>query len=90
MQPVGDCTPKSEARDQKPLKVRIKVGSDNLSVKKSAAIYTGLGLDGSPSSSFDDSPMEGEELSDGLPINPHESPSQILQVSSLFPCAFCC
>lgn len=85
MQSLGDSTPKSEARDQKTLKVRIKVGSDNLSVKKSAAIYSGLGLDGSPSSSFDDSPMEGEGLSYRLAIHPHESPTQILQMMTSFP-----
>jgi len=79
---VKECTSESEIRDCKTLKVRIKVGSDNLSGKKSAAIYSGLGLDGSPSS-FDDSPVESRVLSPGnaLPFEAHKSPAQILQVS---------
>ncbi|GAV83365.1 zf-CW domain-containing protein [Cephalotus follicularis] len=71
--------------DQKMLKVRIKVGSDNLSTRKNAAIYSGLGLDVSPSSSLDDSPSE----SDGIPNKPQdapfESPSVILQIMTSSP-----
>ncbi|XP_021763068.1 uncharacterized protein LOC110727807 [Chenopodium quinoa] len=74
------CATKSEVRDQKTLKVRIKVGSDNLSVKKNAEIYSGLGLDGSPTSSHDDSPMENERLSCRLSLDGFESPSQIIQM----------
>ncbi|KAJ6334531.1 hypothetical protein OIU78_011413 [Salix suchowensis] len=71
--------------DQKMLKVRIKVGSDNLSTQKNAAIYSGLGLDVSPSSSLDDSPSE----SDGMSHEPQdvhlESPAHILQIMTSFP-----
>lgn len=63
----------SNMSEQKILKVRIKMGSDNLSDKKKAAIYSGLGLDDSPSCSMDDSPSESEGRS-------HESPISILQV----------
>lgn len=69
--------------DQKTLKVRIKVGSDNLSTRKNAAIYSGLGLDDSPSSSLDDSPSESEGISHERPDAPFESPTSILQVNHL-------
>lgn len=65
--------------DQRTLKVRIKVGSDN-TAQKNAAIYSGLGLI-SPSSSTGNS----HEESGGVPFEsqylPGESPSCILQVS---------
>ncbi|KNA25496.1 hypothetical protein SOVF_006330 [Spinacia oleracea] len=80
IQTSEECIPKSEVRDQKTLKVRIKVGSDNLSVKKNAAIYSGLGLDGSPTSSLGDSPMESEGLSCRLSFDGFESPTRILQM----------
>lgn len=66
--------------DQKSLKVRIKVGSDNLSTRKNDAIYSGLGLDVSPSSSLDDSPSESEGVSRELQDGPFDSPTSILQV----------
>ena len=68
--------------DQKMLKVRIKVGSDNLSTQKNAAIYSGLGLDVSPSSSLDDSPSESDEMSHEPQDARLESPAHILQVKS--------
>ncbi|KAL3517469.1 hypothetical protein ACH5RR_020058 [Cinchona calisaya] len=66
--------------DQKALKFRIKVGMDNSSTCKNAQIYSGLGLDVSPSSSLDDSPTN----TDGLLYNDlrdtsDESPTSILQ-----------
>lgn len=69
--------------DQKTLKVRIKVGTDNLSTRKNAAIYSGLGLDGSPSSSMDDSHSESEGISHEPQNMSFESPTSILQVSYL-------
>jgi hypothetical protein len=69
--------------DHKTLKVRIKVGSDNLSTQKNAAIYSGLGLDVSPSSSLNDSPSESEGMSREPQDIPFESPSSILQVKHL-------
>ncbi|KAL4558822.1 hypothetical protein LXL04_037025 [Taraxacum kok-saghyz] len=61
--------------DQKSLKVRIKVGSDNnLSTRKKAEIYSGLGLDISPSSSMEASP-----------VYQNESPTSILEIMTSFP-----
>ncbi|XP_021613070.1 cysteine-tryptophan domain-containing zinc finger protein 7 isoform X3 [Manihot esculenta] len=71
--------------DHKMLKVRIKVGSDNLSTQKNAAIYSGLGLDVSPSSSLDDSPSGSEGISHGPQDSPFESPAHILQIMTSFP-----
>ncbi|KAM3687984.1 hypothetical protein ACJW31_10G116500 [Castanea mollissima] len=71
--------------DQKTLKVRIKVGSDNLSTKKNAAIYSGLGLDVSPSSSLNDSPSGSEGMSREPQDIPCESPTSILQIMTSFP-----
>ncbi|TYG44934.1 hypothetical protein ES288_D11G134500v1 [Gossypium darwinii] len=71
--------------DLKTLKVRIKVGSDNLT-QKSAAIYSGLGLDISPSSSLEESPSESEgmyrQIQDQIIF---ESPTGILQSMTSFP-----
>lgn len=69
--------------DQKTLKVRIKMGPDNLSTRKNAAIYSEIGLDVSPSSSLDDSPSESEGISRGPQEAPFESPTIILQVNYL-------
>lgn len=69
--------------DQKILKVRIKVGSDNLSTKRNAEIYSGLGLDVSPSSSLNDSPSGSEGMSRELQDILCESPTSIVQVNNL-------
>ncbi|KAJ9171860.1 hypothetical protein P3X46_015167 [Hevea brasiliensis] len=71
--------------DQRMLKVRIKVGSDNLSTQKNAAIYSGLGLDVSPSSSPDDSPSGSEGMSHGPQDSPFESPAHILWIMTSLP-----
>lgn len=68
--------------DQKTLKVRIKVGADNLSTQKRAAIYSGLGLDVSPTSSLEDSPSESEGMSHGPHDTSFESPTSILRVNN--------
>lgn len=73
--------------DQKTLKVRLKVGSDNLSTRKND-IYSGLGLDGTPSSSLDDS-SDSEGISHEPQDAPFESPTSILQVNYL-PAIFRC
>ncbi|XP_048442878.1 cysteine-tryptophan domain-containing zinc finger protein 7-like [Pyrus x bretschneideri] len=70
--------------DQKTLKVRLKVGSDNLSTRKNA-IYSGLGLDATSSSSVDDSPSESEGISHEPQDAPFESPTSILQIMTSFP-----
>ncbi|PSR94773.1 MORC family CW-type zinc finger protein [Actinidia chinensis var. chinensis] len=79
---VKSCAPPS---DQKTIKVRIKVGSDNFSTKKNADIYSGLGLDISPSSSLDASPTDSEGFSHGPLGAPDESPTSILQIMTSFP-----
>ncbi|XWS14057.1 hypothetical protein CRYUN_Cryun36dG0090800 [Craigia yunnanensis] len=69
--------------DQKTLKVRIKMGSDN-KAQKNDAIYSGLGLDYSPSSSLGNSP----EKSGGTVMisqeTTSESPTIILQVMTSY------
>ncbi|XWS36210.1 hypothetical protein CRYUN_Cryun20dG0065800 [Craigia yunnanensis] len=71
--------------DQKTLKLRIKVGSDNLSTQKNAAVYSGLGLDGSPSSSLDESPSESEGMYQETQELLIESPTSILCFMTSFP-----
>uniref|UniRef100_A0A0D9VTY6 CW-type domain-containing protein n=1 Tax=Leersia perrieri TaxID=77586 RepID=A0A0D9VTY6_9ORYZ len=67
--------------DQKTLKVRIKVGSTNTLARKNAAIYSGLGLDISSSSSMEGSPDgQSPEFSN----MPYESPRTILQIMTYF------
>lgn len=73
----------ANSSDQKTLKVRIKVGSDNLSTRKKAEIYSGLGLDVSPSSSLDNSPTDSEGLCLDFQDTSDESPVSILQVNHL-------
>lgn len=82
----GDPVNKSgNASDQKTLKVRIKMGSDNLSTRKNAEIYSGLGLDVSPSSSLECSPTDSEGFSREPLDAPYESPTSILQIMTSFP-----
>ncbi|XP_057508064.1 cysteine-tryptophan domain-containing zinc finger protein 7 [Actinidia eriantha] len=75
----------AQPSDQKTIKVRIKVGSDNFSTQKNADIYSGLGLDISPSSSFDGSPTDSEGFSHGPLGAPDESPTSILEIMTSFP-----
>ncbi|XP_028078952.1 uncharacterized protein LOC114280768 isoform X2 [Camellia sinensis] len=74
----------AQPSDQKTLKVQIKVGSDNLSTQKNAEIYTGLGLNISPSSSLNESPTDSEGFSHKLLDAPEESPTSILQIMKSF------
>ncbi|KAI8002833.1 MORC family CW-type zinc finger protein 3 [Camellia lanceoleosa] len=69
--------------DQRTLKVRIKVGSDNRA-RKNAAIYSGLGLI-SPSSSMGNSPDESGGMSSECQENVDESLHSILQSMTSFP-----
>jgi len=71
----------SKSSDQNRLKVRIKVGSDNVLARNNAAIYSGLGLDISSPSSIEDSPDGCGSLSPEVNNVPHESPQTILQVN---------
>ncbi|XP_073148943.1 cysteine-tryptophan domain-containing zinc finger protein 3-like isoform X2 [Henckelia pumila] len=71
--------------DLKSLKVRIKVGSDNLSTQKNTEIYSGLGLMVSPSSSLDDSQEPTvQKLSGNRSDAPENSPTSILQIMTSF------
>ncbi|WOK96001.1 hypothetical protein Cni_G04708 [Canna indica] len=70
--------------DQKSLKVRIKVGQANTLPNNNAAIYSGLGLDISPSSSFEDSPDGSGGMSPEFQNLPDESPNSIIQVMTCF------
>lgn len=72
---------KKSVNDQRTLKVRIKVGSENLPAQKNSEIYSGLGLVVSPSSSMDDSPSTSEGQCGELLDTPEESPTSILQVN---------
>lgn len=69
--------------DQRTLKFRIKMKSDNLT-KKNAEIYSGLGLDISPSSSMGDSPEETGSMPPVSQENGEESPTSIIQVEDTF------
>ncbi|KAK7412954.1 hypothetical protein VNO78_04742 [Psophocarpus tetragonolobus] len=82
-----DTTKKTgNSNGQGPLKFRIKMKS-NILAQKNAEIYSGLGLDNSPSSSMGNSPMESE----GMPLPPvsqentKDSPTGIIQVMTSFP-----
>lgn len=66
--------------DQKTLKVRIKVGNENTLRRDNAAIYSGLGLDISPSSSFEASSGGSAGPSAESRGVPGESPQSILEV----------
>ncbi|KAF9607396.1 hypothetical protein IFM89_034629 [Coptis chinensis] len=67
--------------DQKTLKVRLKVGSDNMALK-TAAIFNDLGF---PPSSPEDSPVESGGLSPESRESPDESPTSILQIMTSSP-----
>lgn len=72
---------------QNSLKLRIKMGSDSLSTEKNAAaIYSGLGLDVSPSLSLDNNSLSGSEEMNGEPqgYTPLDSPTSILNVRVSF------
>jgi len=67
--------------DQRPLKFRIKMKS-NILAQKNAEIYSGLGLDDSPSSSMDNSPVESEGTPPVTQENDEHSPTGIIQVGT--------
>ncbi|KAK1412523.1 hypothetical protein QVD17_33852 [Tagetes erecta] len=71
--------------DQKSLKVRIKMGSDKMFAKGNAEIYSGLGLDVSPSSSMEASPVNSDGFFHGSQDVPDESPTSILEMMTSFP-----
>ncbi|TVU19108.1 hypothetical protein EJB05_35241 [Eragrostis curvula] len=65
--------------EQKAPKIRIKVNSNRSLARNTADIYSGLGLDISPSSSVEGSP-DGSARSPLLDVLPDESPSTIFQI----------
>ncbi|KAJ1699421.1 hypothetical protein LUZ63_007933 [Rhynchospora breviuscula] len=67
------------SNDQKTLKVRIKVGNENALRRNNAAIYSGLGLDISPSSSYEASSGGSAGPSAESRGIPSESPQSILE-----------
>ncbi|XP_039058315.1 cysteine-tryptophan domain-containing zinc finger protein 7-like [Hibiscus syriacus] len=69
--------------DRRTLKVRIKVGSDT-KIQMNSAIYSGLGLDDSPTSSWGNSPDESGGTMTASPGNTNESPTKILQVMTSY------
>ena len=78
--PLTNAENKSDSQsDQKNYKVRIKMVSDNLPTKKNAEIYSGLGLDVSPTSSFEDSPTDSKLALEAQNL-PEQSPASILEV----------
>lgn len=79
---VNDSDPKS-------LKVRIKMGSDKMFAKGNAEIYSGLGLDVSPSS-MEASPVHSDGFFHGSQDVPDESPTSILEVCSFTNIMFLC
>jgi hypothetical protein len=92
---VGRCTLKDDtaikkgnSTDQRTLKFRLKMNS-NFLAQKTAEIYSGLGLDDSPSSSMEHSPVESEGTPPPPPppvskANAEDSEIGIIQVEDLF------
>lgn len=81
MSPLKDETSNrlGNPTDQRPLKVRIKMGSGNTG-RRNAAIYSGLGLDYSPSSSPGNSLEESEGMSPLSQGSVDNSPGSIIMV----------
>lgn len=78
-----DSTKKTgNSTDQRPLKFRIKMKS-NILAPNNAEIYSGLGLDNSPSSSMGNSPVESEGMPPVSQENAEDSPNGIIQVEVL-------
>ncbi|XP_047335230.1 cysteine-tryptophan domain-containing zinc finger protein 7-like isoform X2 [Impatiens glandulifera] len=82
---LGLVNNSAHSSDQKPLRVRIKVGSDTVPPKKNIELYSGLGLDVSPASSLNGSPTKSEGLSCQPKDGPDVSPSTIVQMMTAFP-----
>ncbi|GAB4835820.1 hypothetical protein Ancab_000736 [Ancistrocladus abbreviatus] len=67
------------------LKFRVTVGSENVLPGDNSEIYSGLGLDMSPSSSPEDSPFEFDWFSHGVQEMSEGSPSCIIKIMTSFP-----
>ncbi|XP_051142127.1 cysteine-tryptophan domain-containing zinc finger protein 3-like isoform X2 [Andrographis paniculata] len=83
----GESTKKKsvDSSNQRTLKVRIKVGSENLLTQRNAELYNGLGLVVSPSSSLDVSPETSDDSCDKHFNVPGESPTSILEIMTSYP-----
>lgn len=66
--------------DQSSLKFRVKMTSENVASRDNSALYSGLGLDMSPSSSPDDGPAQYDRTSRGTQESTEESPSCIVKI----------
>ncbi|KAA8536866.1 hypothetical protein F0562_029344 [Nyssa sinensis] len=89
---AGECVPRQEAvgkssnpSNQKTLKFRIKVGSENKLAQKNAEIYSSLGLNMSPSSSPLGSPAVCEMNFVESPDTLGDSPSYIIKTMTSCP-----
>ncbi|KAI3819248.1 hypothetical protein L1987_13073 [Smallanthus sonchifolius] len=74
-----------KSKSNSKLKQKVKAGSDNMLTKRNAEIYSGLGLDVSPSSSLEASPVNSDWFFHGTQDGPDESPTSILEMMTSFP-----
>ncbi|KAL2341738.1 hypothetical protein Fmac_009678 [Flemingia macrophylla] len=80
-----DTTKKTgKSTDQRTLKFRFKMKSSILE-QNNAEIYSGLGLDNSPSSSMGNSPVESEGMPCTSQENAEDSPTYIIEAMTSFP-----
>jgi hypothetical protein len=73
--------------EQKAPKIRIKVNNNKSLARNTAAIYSGLGLDISPSSSTEDN-LDGTAEAPVPEVLPDESPRTIFEVKSCPTCVY--
>ncbi|GMH07748.1 hypothetical protein Nepgr_009588 [Nepenthes gracilis] len=88
---AGECIAEDEHKavpnnrsTQKTLKVRIKVGCHSILAQNKSAIYSGLGLDMSPSSSVENTPLKFDGASSGMLQMLEGSPSGIIEIVTSF------
>ncbi|XP_057866424.2 cysteine-tryptophan domain-containing zinc finger protein 7 [Cryptomeria japonica] len=87
MSPLKRCSVAKNTSGNEQNKIpllRFKVPTDSVQRSKSSAIYSGLGLDNSPSSSFEDSPEDRQESSPGDEYSPVQSPTSIIQIMTSY------
>lgn len=78
-----DTIKTGNSTDQRSLKFRLKM-KPNILPQKNAEIYSGLGLDDSPSSSLGNSPVESEDTPPVSKEKAEDPPTGIIQVGDLF------
>ncbi|KAH9328389.1 hypothetical protein KI387_000497 [Taxus chinensis] len=87
MSPLKKCSVARNVsgNDLNKITLRFKVAPDPLQRSKNSAIYSGLGLENSPSSSLEDSPDDREESSPGDDdYTPVESPMSIIRIMTSY------